>query len=388
MNKMRKTLLTLAFILLAGMSYGQTPEVIQQQVDNYIADTLDGMGPAIFGYVQKPSLWMGDAAMQLNYESDAYIGGGESLSPWEDYPVHLVFGMTLGLAAEDGLGGLGKFVSGDFGGGFPAIPAFAMDLRIGGVYLPIDLGFSFLQHTGDGTSLLAGVFNGISSLSDAEVAVITQAFGIDIRYRLIAEGVGFDFTGHKRKAPFEFKFPLLSNIEEFFRPEFWQQFAHPDFLVSLIPDVSVGFGYAWTTFGIEGNVIANKGDPYEADALVAMRFEGEAWYASIQASKTIGFLRPYLGLRIGAARGKAGVDVTVDNSFRASSLGLPDDGRVYRGHGERSWASETAWQPAAILFYGIGLNFPLLQIGVGFTSNFNNDIDTAEGMNITFRMKI
>jgi hypothetical protein len=379
--KMKKTFVTLAFIFLAGTVFGEgNPQTIQQTVDNNIAASLESMAPDIFKFVQKPALWMGNAAMQLNFESDAYIGGGKSLSPWEDYPVRIIFGETIGLAADDALSGLGSFLSMSFSDGFPAIPAFALDLRIGGVYLPIDLAFSFLHHQGNGTKLLGGVFEGLG-LADNEVTVITEAFGFDIRYRVIAEGVGFDFLGHKKKPPFEFKFPLISHIEEFFQPEFWQQFAHPDFLVSLIPDVSVGFGYASTSFALDENGLINKGDE-EANVHAALSFGGEAWYASIQASKSIGFLRPYFGVRFGAARGRAGVDVYVDSAYE-------EDGQIYLGHGEKHLKAEiTGWQPATILFYGVGLDFSLLQIGVGFTSNLNNDIDTAEGMNITFRLKI
>lgn len=171
------------------------------------------------------------AATQQNVWADAYIG---KLFP--SIPFHLGGGFNAAFTHIDtsGLSKAAKTL------GISGIkddyyyPVFTADLRIGGVFLPFDIGIAVMK-TG---------------------TIGTDAFGCDLDIDLFT--IGFDF-----------RYALLEGG-------------------LIMPKLSVGFGYFYN----EGSFGAGS-----STAETSVDYKVHTMYAQAQVSKKILFLTPFLGLR-------------------------------------------------------------------------------------------
>jgi hypothetical protein len=370
-------ILSILMLTSAGAAFSQTPppDVIQGMVDAGIQNELEGMFPGIFDTLKPTVGWLPDTNAQANIQPEAYIGrffdGGTAVPRW---PVHFTFGETVGFGSDGVMADLGDTLGiliGTGGGtltGMPLIPLFAADMRIGGFYLPFDVGITFIDFHTDAVSLLGGPMGGLGFSSISNVFVDLTSLGVDFRYRILEDGWGLGILTNK-------------NHPEPVKP-FWKQprfYAEGSFWRRFIPGLSIGGGYNRYHMGMDIVGVVN-GAGGAADVRANLGFDVESAYGSVQLSKKIYFLVPYIGFRFGVSRNRVSVDVKAETvQFQ--------QGDVYIGRAAISDHLEEAWHNSSVLFAGLGINAGILQIGFNMSYNLANDIKDAEGFGLMFRLK-
>ena len=222
--------IALSAVLLAGA-------VSFSFADSSIPLSPDSINDGIDDFSKELGFSIPQAAVQQNVYAEAFIG-----KVFPTLPPHFAVGIDAGLThlntsglakAADNLGISG--VKNDM-----YLPVFNADIRIGGVILPFDIGFSFM-------TLDVGKLNSM----DVDFTAEYTTFAFDVRYALLEDGL-------------------------------------------LLPAVSVGGGYSVN----KGSFGASN-----SSAEANVDFSVHTLYAQVQASKTlnipvvkIGFT-PFIGLR-------------------------------------------------------------------------------------------
>lgn len=268
-------------------SISKNPDRFSYSINKGLDDFSDELGIAV-----------SQAAVQQNVYADSFIRKiFPSLKP------HFAVGFNAGLthintqglaAAAENLG-ISDVKDNYY---FPVMNA---DLRVGGVFLPFDVGFSFMKLN----SLEASAFG-----SDITVDFFTVA--ADIRYAIIEEGL-------------------------------------------VAPGLSVGAGYSYNSgsFGI-GNDDAEANVDYKVQTI----------YTSIQISKAfnipvvkIGFT-PFVGVRAVLSKYDNDYDWKIKNLIAVDAAKFA--GVAYYGSGNNSTDTFGNFQPQ--LYGGLGFNFMVVQL--------------------------
>jgi hypothetical protein len=326
------------FALMLGMGLFVSPVFSNTPLD----DLQDGVNEFSASLVKSLPF---NAAIGLNW-SDAYIG-----KVFPSLPPHFGIGVSAGMtsmkidAFKDLLdvfdaGALGSL--GDLA--FMPLPAYAAEARIGGLFLPFDLGLKF------GTL----PENSFSLSSD-----------IKLNYTLLGASL--------RIAPLEL-------------------FLSGNPLLLALPNISVGAGVNYLSGGIGGIAIGKSlAFDFQVPGGVSHTLEltqpelGLSWETialdfTLQASKNLFIITPYVGLGVSNAKSKAGYGVTTtltydnktltdeelenlkENLEKAGLGGIDVDKNGFKSIIEDSGVSVRA-------FGGLSLN--LLVMKIDFTGMFN-----------------
>ncbi len=167
---------------ISGMS---ASDIIQYEVDSFVRDFIDSIdlydenikkiNDGLTDFSEELGFTVSQAATQQNVWADACIG---KLYP--SYPHHFGLGANVGVAHMDTSGiskaasvlGIEHIKNNYY---FPVLNA---DLRLGGLFLPFDVGFSFIKLNNASTNFLGCNF-----------ALDFFAIGCDLRYTLIREAI-------------------------------------------------------------------------------------------------------------------------------------------------------------------------------------------------------
>ncbi|MDR2418538.1 MAG: hypothetical protein LBD79_05745 [Treponema sp.] len=227
-----------------------------------------------------------NAAIGLNW-SDAYIG-----KVFPSLPPHFGVGVSAGMTSMeiDAFKGLlDMFDAGALGSvgdlTFMPVPAYATEARVGGVFLPFDLGFKF------------GILPE-NSLSLGNVKLSYTLLGASLRI-----------------APLEL---LLSG--------------NP--LLLVLPNISVGVGVNYLSGGI-GDISIGKAINFSftlpgkesnsytlglSEPKLGLSWETTALDFTLQASKNLLVITPYIGVGVSRATSKAGYGVTTKVKYTENSI--------------------------------------------------------------------
>lgn len=281
----------------AGMSFAGSSDII-----NAIKDKENSFPAAINSglsdFSEELGLAVPQAAVQQNVYADAFIG-----KVFPAVPPHFAVGFNAGLTHinTEGLADAADMLGiGDVKDSY-YFPVMNADLRIGGVFLPFDVGLSFMKLN----SLETSVFG-----SDITVDFFTIA--ADVRYALIEDGL-------------------------------------------VMPGLSVGAGYSYNSgsFGVS-NSSAEANVDYKVHTM----------YASLQLSKAlnipvvkIGFT-PFVGLRAVLSKYDNDYDWKVKNDTAVAAASAA--GVASSGSGNSSTDTFGNFQPQ--LYGGLGFNFMVVQL--------------------------
>lgn len=275
----------------------KNPNAFSYSINNGLDDFSDELGIAV-----------PQAAVQQNVYADSFIG-----KIFPSVPPHFAVGFNTGLthinteglaAVADNLG-ISDVKDNYY---FPVMNA---DIRIGGLFLPFDIGFSFMKLN----SLETSAFG-----SDITVDFFTVA--ADIRYALIKEGL-------------------------------------------IAPGISLGAGYSYNSgsFGI-GNDDAEANVDYKVHTI----------YTALQISKAfnipvvkIGFT-PFAGLRAVLSKYDNDYDWRIKNSVAVEAAKFA--GIAYSGSGNNSSDTFGNFQPQ--LYGGVGFNFMVMQLTGSVCADLRN----------------
>ncbi|AEE16577.1 hypothetical protein [Treponema brennaborense] len=251
---MKKSVIAVtAAMFLTAVSFSATPDVTK------ITEGLNAFSTTLLDTVP-------NTATQQGVWSDAWIG---NLIP--SVPPHFGGGISAGFAQLDMTGlaqaanELGISISSDK----LFLPTVTADVRIGGIFLPFDLGLSFMKIP----------------------AVSLEAFGAGITVDF------FTIGGSVR-------FPVLKgNV--------------------ILPKVSVGAGFMYTTGSIQASASDNA-------VYTSVAFNTKTVYAEAQISKTFFIITPFFGVRGILSDSKNDWAWKYNASFGGYTIGDEEKGSVTR----------------------------------------------------------
>mgnify|MGYP002623561588 FL=1 len=301
--KISKKMTFSALIFAGAVSFAMAVDVdtyienYQKEADTYISTFNDGMND----FAEQLGFTVPQAAVEQNVYADAFIG-----KTFPSVPPHFAVGFNTGFTHLNTKGIASVADKLDISGVkddmyFPVLNA---DLRVGGVFLPFDIGFSFM--TLDVSSL---------NTMDADFSVEYFTLALDARYALLEDGL-------------------------------------------VTPAVSIGLGYSMNSgsFGVSNKTA-------EAD----VNYDVHTLYAQVQVSKTlnipvvrIGFT-PFLGLRGVISK------YSNDWAWKFKGEYASEIEKIAEAAGLASSGSGTAdsdgfggFQP--LVYGGLGFNFMLVQL--------------------------
>lgn len=238
------------------------------------------------------------AAVQQNIYADAFIG-----KVFPSVPPHFAVGFNTGVTHinTEGLSNAAeKLGISDIEDNY-YFPVMNADLRIGGAFLPFDVGFSFMKLN----SLETSAFG-----SDITVDFFTIA--ADVRYAILEDGL-------------------------------------------VKPGLSVGAGYSYNSGSFE---IGND------DAAASVDYKVHTMYVSAQISKSlnipvvkIGFT-PFVGVRAVLSKYDNDYDWKIKNSIALAAANVANV--AISGSGNNSQSTFGNFQPQ--LYGGLGFNFMVVQL--------------------------
>ncbi len=238
------------------------------------------------------------AAVQQNVYADAFIG-----KVFPAVPPHFAVGFNVGVTHinTEGIADAASMLGiSDVKDNY-YFPVFNADVRVGGLFLPFDIGLSFMKLNSLETSVLG---------SDITVDFFTIA--ADVRYAILEDGL-------------------------------------------IKPALSVGAGYSYNSgsFGVSSD-----------DAEANVDYKVQTMYVSLQLSKSlnipivkIGFT-PFVGVRAVLSKYDNDYDWAIKNSeaIKAAKLANVD----ISGSGNNSTSTFGNFQPQ--LYGGLGFNFMAVQL--------------------------
>lgn len=281
----------------AGFAFAGSEDIIKAIVSdpNSFATTINDGLDDIAGEL---GIAVPQAAVQQNVYADAFIG-----KVFPSVPPHFAVGFNAGLTHinTEGLADAAdKLGISDVEDNY-YFPVMNADVRIGGVFLPFDVGLSFMKLN----SLETSAFG-----SDITVDFFTIA--ADVRYAILEDGL-------------------------------------------VKPGLSVGAGYSYNSGSFE---IGND------DAEASVDYKVHTMYVSAQISKSlnipvvkIGFT-PFVGVRAVLSKYDNDYDWKVKNS---TAVTLAQASKIaYSGSGSNSQSTFGNFQPQ--LYGGLGFNFMVVQL--------------------------
>jgi hypothetical protein len=271
-----------------------------------------------------------NTALGLNW-ADAYIG-----KVFPGMPPHFGAGFSLGYttmdfsAFEDLMGQFGFAIPGGFKLGQMVLPAYTAEARVGGFFLPFDMGFKF------------GFLNDVGS---ASAKINYTLVGGEIRYALLEGG------------------PIL-------------------------PAVSLGVGLnhlkgeftgsagSGVSYGIGSGETLDLSKP-----TVGLQWETLALDLKAQVSKSFLIITPYLGFGVSHAWSSAGYSVEADVTYKGAALDPATKDRInaglksagvegidFNGKGIATIIEETGWSLRG--FGGLSINLALFRLDLTGLYNF------------------
>ncbi|MBQ8013662.1 MAG: hypothetical protein IJ257_04600 [Treponema sp.] len=325
--KILKKLALTALLFSAGQAF-IFADAVSDYIDAYKAEAdsyISTFNSGLDDFSSELGFSVPQAAVQQNVYAEAFIG-----KVFPSVPPHFAVGINAGMthlntsalakaASKLGISG----VKDDF-----FFPVFNADLRIGGVFLPFDVGFSFMTLD-------------VSKLNSMDVDFTAEflTFAFDARYALLEDGLA-------------------------------------------LPAVSVGLGYSLNkgSFGATND---------KAEAMVD--YNVHTLYAQVQVSKTlnipvvkIGFT-PFLGLRgvISNYDNDWSWKFKGDYEAAMNTAGLSSSGK-----GTASSDGFGGFQPQ--IYGGLGFNFVFVQVTASICADLRHlggDSSLWSGaMSIRFKM--
>ncbi|MDR1399916.1 MAG: hypothetical protein LBJ41_08345 [Treponema sp.] len=263
------------FAFMLGM--GLFVSSVFSQTSKPLSDLQDGVKEFSASLVKSLPF---NAAIGLNW-SDAYIG-----KVFPSLPPHFGIGVSAGMTSmkmdafkkvldvfdAGALGSLGDLP-------FMPLPAYAAEARVGGIFLPFDLGFKF------------GILPE-NSLPLGDVKLSYTLLGASLRI-----------------APLEL---LLSG--------------NP--LLLVLPNISVGFGVNYLSGGI-GDIAIGQNMSFSfgqnntlelSQPKLGLSWETTALDFTLQASKSLLIITPYIGVGVSSAKSKAGYGVTTKMKYNSNDV--------------------------------------------------------------------
>lgn len=219
------------------------------------------------------------------------------------------------------------------------IPTAAINARIGGIFLPFDLGV-FATST-------FNAFNDKKINNDYTLGLTYNSFGADLRFRVLEEDV-------------------------------------------LFPSVSVGAGYIYTERNLSVNGKFSSEITYENTPAIATigtdinaKIKTHSIFLSTQVSKKIAFLVPFAGFRLFLNS----TDYSYDWKYNTECKEVTDKGiSMPSENGSNSEVKNFDFSKISPqLFAGLGFNFAVFQIGLNGAYNFKTDYWTV-ALQLNFKL--
>jgi hypothetical protein len=346
MNKFGKilSLYMVVFLLIAVPAFSEAPGLddLKEKVDVF-TDSLAHSLPF-------------NSTMGLNW-SDAYIGKLSLIPPAFHIGIGATFGFTtMDIGSLNGL--LNMFGVHDFdaldAGGF-ALPGYTVEIRLGGIIFPFDVGFKFGYF-----SLTQDFVNGLFQTDIPDLTMDYMLIGGDIRYALL-DGK---------------KFPLK---------------------------FSIGGGFNYLKGGLSMSVpadnlsfmITDDRILYMPPPALGLNWETKTLDFKAQASFKILLLTPYIGIGASHAWSNAGYDVKSEIKVKdaaGNDVPLDDDTKNLieaagisgvDGNGFSQINEVTGWSFRA--FGGVSINLPLIKFDITGMFDF---ISKCYGITFGVRLQI
>jgi len=297
-----------------------------------------------------------NSTMGLNW-SDAHIGKLITVPP------HLGIGITTGFTTMD-FGSMNNLLdmfnvslpSSVNIGGFP-LPGYALEARIGGFFLPFDIGvkFGYLK-------LNSGFLNGLLQTNIPDFNMDYMLVGADIRYAIIG--------GKKVTSPFK---------------------------------LSIGVGYNYLKGGIGMQVPGTPlsfsfNDPSSSDTYtltiptptLGLNWQTQSLDFKVQASFKVAIVTPYLGAGASYAKSSAGYNLTstLKAKKNGSDVSIDSVKSLMEGYGINGITDEgfsqinevTGWSFRT--FGGLSINAPFVKFD--FTGMYDF---ISQGYGVTFGIR-
>lgn len=324
MKKIITTILCCA--LTAGLFTVSAEDLARIKADNEIKAASANLEKTMTAFAEGFSKTVAPNAVQHNVWADAYIG---KLIP--AFPPHFGGGVSF-VSSSMNEEGLSDFVdSTNLGAtrdlvknlGYP-LPAATGNLRIGGLFLPFDVGVSFMKYKKD-------------DILGTGMAFDYMTVGVDVRYAIMEQSL-------------------------------------------TKPDISVGFG--WTK--VQGNLskgfsIIDEGGK-TLGGLVATGFDTNIFCFSGQISKGLlgNVLTPYAGTRLAFQQGSYERTTSLKGDFSANSTTVAID---YND----SFNKDISFgkKPVFQLYGGLGFRALIIDTNLGICYDF---ISRSFGSNFSFRL--
>lgn len=310
-----------------------------------------------------------ESSTQQNVWADAYIG-----KVFPSFPPHFGGGITIGVTqldmtgfknAADGLISNYNSVTQSLSsltsiagittnklnfGTIPDtffMPTASVDVRIGGIVLPFDIGLCAMMTN---PSLFSVDLSNPDSITDMSSPLTFSAFGYDGTFDYLT--IGADI----RYAVFE------GNL--------------------VLPTISVGGGYYFTKgeFGAStsSETTIQDASVQTTTANIDMSFKTQVCFLQVQASKSFAIVTVYGGLRgilSNSTDSWAWSYATKNNTLAALSASEKDSGTVASGSEPSSVYQDGKWDFSAIqpqLYGGVGFNFLVFQTALGACWDMRN----------------
>lgn len=297
MKLIKKIIAVAAVLGTAGFAFADIRDIvsaIQEGAPAFTSTINDGLDD----FAEELGIAVPQAAVQQNVYADAFIG-----KVFPSVPPHFAVGFNAGLThinTEGLAAAAGKLGIKDIDDNY-YFPMMNADVRIGGVFLPFDVGLSFMK------------LNNLDfAAAGTDLAIDFFTIAADVRYAILKDGL-------------------------------------------VKPGLSVGAGYSYNSGSFE---IGND------DAEASVGFKVHTMYVSAQVSKSlnipvvkIGFT-PFVGVRAVLSKYDNDYDWKVKNSMAVAAANLANV--AISGSGSSSQNTFGNFQPQ--LYGGLGFNFMVVQL--------------------------
>lgn len=278
-----------------------------KDVDSVFNSTISNIENNVEDFSKDFSFSMPMSSSQQNIWADAYIG-----KIFPSVPVHFGFGVNASATKIDtsGLAKVAKIFDIDDIKNSYYLPYASFDLRVGGVFLPFDLGIMFTKF---------GPFDANTNGMSLNIDLLTVGF--DLRYAI-----------------------LEGNL--------------------ILPKWSVGLGYIYNkgSLGFGNN-----------DVDVDFDYKMQTMFVETQVSKTIFIFTPFVGIKALVTKSNTNYDWKLKGSVY-NTVAAYNTSSLIRTSGSHSYKSDefdfSNIQP--VLFAGCGINFFVLQATLSVSADLKH----------------
>lgn len=311
--KIRAKVFSLAAVLsglmISSNAYAGNPLNFAEQFVGYYQYNIQAIDKGLDRFSDQLAISVPQAATQQNVYPDAYIG---NLFP--GVPCHFGVGVNVGVTHLDttGLARAARVldianIKNDY-----CFPTITADARIGGIFLPFDIGFTFMRVDPTDTSI-----------DGCDITIDLLTIGADVRYAIL-DGEG------------------------------------------LLPNLSVGVGYYYNEGGFKANSSYTE---------AGISYKVHTTYGQVQLSKQFVFVTPFIGIRGLVSKHSNEWDWKISNPYVSYVVNLASaaTGNYYRTSDKGSSSSGfdfNAIQPQ--IYAGVGLNFFMLQFTVSVCADLKH----------------